>query len=400
MRSALSYTVVLLLGLLAATSGWTAPPPESFDEEPHTREESGGRSRLGRSADPMEGIGRSTDNVTLNLGAVLDAVQTVHTDRAEGERNAFELRSFEVNVGGAVDPHFDARASFAFHDAEVELEEGYVMSALPPSLSGARIRFGKEKVQLGYLNRLHEHDFPQLDAPVPFEKMLGEEGVRLEGGHLAWLFATTDRLTVGFQAGLYSGFGRDEEHGHHGGLGTQFAGEKRPYHVRGTLFFESPDLNHGLLLGTSYLDVLDNEVRNAVEADSSAGFTVVDLKYRYRPSGAASQLILAGEWFRNEGIPASEPVDGTRTEDFTGWYGYVRYDLDRYRGVGYRYGQSEHLNNPEEVQNNTLFGEYRPSEFSRIRVQAKRNTHPEQPDETLFGVQGTVFLGWHPAHRF
>lgn len=337
--------------------------------------------------------------MTLNVGAVLDSTQTVHTDPTGGESNEFELRGFEMNVGAAVDPHFDAFATFAFHDGNPELEEGYVITDLPAEFGGPKLVFGKQRLELGYLNRLHQHDFPQVDAPVAFEKMLGSEGIRAEGAHLSWLRPVTETLTFGFQAGVYNRFpeGHDHEDGHDTGLGDQFDESKRPYHLRGTVFYESPDRSHGLLLGASYLDVLDNEVaRGATGADTSAGFTVLDVKYRYRPPSTTSQWVLAGEWYQNEGIPEGSDA----TETFDGFYGYAQYDLDQYWGFGYRYGQSEHLTNFTEVRNNTLYGEYRPSEFSRLRLQAKQNTHPEQSNETILGLQGTVFLGWHPAHRF
>lgn len=397
MRKFLGICAISLSVLLIGVATQAAVAPESFNESDGQEQ-----NQAGPSVGTTGGTPNVDDNLKLNIGAVLDGVQTVHTDPADNESNNFELRSFEMNVGGAVDPHFDGFATFAFHDGVIELEEGYVITTLPQKFSGAKLVFGKEKLELGYLNRFHGHDFPQLDAPVAFEKLLGAEGVRLEGAHLSWLRPASETLALGLQTGFYNGFPEDEEDdGHdHSGLGDQFADGQRPYHVRGTLFYESPNMTHGFLLGTSYLDVLDNEVRNEVGSDSSAGFTVVDAKYRYRPAGESSQLILAGEWYRNEGIPESAPAGSSRTEDFTGFYGYTQYDLDRYWGFGYRYGQSEHLNNDNEVQNNTVYGVYRPSEFSRLRLQAKQNTHPKQPDETILGFQGTVFLGWHPAHRF
>jgi hypothetical protein len=395
------FSGLLLLGLVLGPAEG-APAPERFDENTGNS----GTERVGRSASPSAGSSVTTDDLQMNIGAVLDSVQTLHTDPTSEERNEFELRSFEINFGGAVDPHFDAFATIGFHDGQTELEEGYVLANLP-GWTGAKLKFGKEKLNLGYLNRLHPHDFPQIDAPVAFEKMLGTKGIALEGAHLQWLRPVRENMTLGLETGLYNGFGEghgDEEEGHgHGGLGEQFAEGQRPYHLRGTVFYESEDLTHGLLVGFSYLNVLGNEIKNDGSADTelSKGLTVADVKYRYRPPATTSQLVLAGEWYRHQGVPEDEFATGsTRTENFSGYFLYGQYDLDRYWGIGTRYGESEHLNNSNTVQNTVLYAEYRPSEFSRFRFQARQNTHPEQINETILGIQGTMFLGWHPAHRF
>ncbi len=125
--------------------------------------------------------------------------------------DGFNLQGIEV---GAV-MEFGERISFhanhnvfwdRFDGWDSEWEEGYAAIELPGDLV---FRGGQFFAPFGQENTLHLHDRQFVEPPISMIRLLGEEGLVVQGAELAWtLPGTEDRWT------LRLGYGQSREHTH------------------------------------------------------------------------------------------------------------------------------------------------------------------------------------------
>lgn len=102
------------------------------------------------------------------------------------------LREAELIFQGAIYPGATAHLIFSYHDKEVEIEEGYAsFSGIFP---GGTLRGGRERIDLGRLNKIHPHAWSTIRAPEAVEQFLGE--LKGTGLGLSWLLPLPFYLTV------------------------------------------------------------------------------------------------------------------------------------------------------------------------------------------------------------
>jgi hypothetical protein len=118
-------------------------------------------------------------------GAVLD-LSTASRSLALGQRDqGLGLGHSDLNAGGPVGRHFEARGTVAAHTLdrklEVELEEAWIQTRTLPA--GLQLRGGRFASQLGYLNEQHPHSDDFVQRPLLYRAFLGghwnDDGLRL-----------------------------------------------------------------------------------------------------------------------------------------------------------------------------------------------------------------------------
>lgn len=352
-----------------------------------------------------EGSGAGLAGTPINFGAGVDIVLEVPL--REPDDSEFEVRAFEINIGAPVDPYFDFLVTFGWHEGEFDLEEGWVSAVLPGNL---KLQFGRELLPFGYLNRVHEHDFPQVDQPYVIEGLTTDHGFIGDGGHLEYIapfMNPTLTLIVGIYDNIQNSVGRRID-------GFPVVGRVQSY-------VQSFDGRHSLLSGASYLTSVGNKDPFEERLDSE-GLTSdhraqgkidhvlgLDLKYRFLTGGTTYQGLTLGAEYLHFSYDAYENhadyVPDLDAGSDSGFYVYADWDFNRFHGVGYRYDNTDvlfsSLQDDAQIEAHSVYYQWRGTEFSRIRVQYQHvRDDREDESEHLVMLQGTYFVGWHPPHRF
>lgn len=364
---------------------------------------------MGHHTGAGSGAGQGGPGQTpLNIGASLDLVGGVFSeDNDEGQKGEFELRAFELNIGAPVDPYWDMFVAFGYHEGEFDLEEAWVSTVLPFNF---KLTVGRELLPFGYLNRKHEHDFPQIDQPYVIEGLTTDHGMIGDGGHIEYLTPLINP-TLTLSVGAYQDIGHS--------VGRRIDGT--PVVSRAHSYFQSPGGNHELLIGGSFLtgfggrDRMEDRLDDAGETDDDralgktkflAGF---DFKYRYTPGGQTYRgLTIAGEYLYADYDPYENHTDFDPNDNLGsdhGLYAYVQWDFNRFRGAGYRFDYTDVLFSyqidSKKLTAHSVYGIWRATEFSMLKVQYQYVDDPREDKAEHRGlIQGVFFLGWHPPHRF
>lgn len=351
------------------------------------------------------GSGAGLAGAPINFGAGLDVVLEVPL--RDPDESQFEPRAFEINIGAPVDPYFDFVATLGWHEGEIDLEEGWVSVILPGDL---KLQFGREFIPFGYLNRVHEHDFPQVDQPYVTEGLTTDHGFIGDGGHLEYIapfMNPTLTLILGIYDNIQHSVGRRID-------GFPVVGRVQSY-------VQSFDGRHSLLAGASYLTSVGNKDPFEGRLDDE-GFTSdrrvrgkmdytfgLDLKYKFLTGGTTYQGLTLGAEYLHVSYDAYENhvdyVPGLDVGSDAGFYAYADWDFNRFHGVGYRYDHTDvlfsSLQDDAQIEAHSVYYQWRATEFSRFRMQYQYlEDDREDESEHLVMLQGTYFLGWHPPHRF
>ncbi|ERP31957.1 hypothetical protein [Chitinivibrio alkaliphilus] len=345
----------------------------------------------------------------MNIGLGVDMVMEAPLE--EPRDGEFKVRAFELNFGAPVDPYFDALVTVGWHDDEFDLEEAWVSSNLP---FNTKVQFGREFLPFGYLNRVHEHDFPQIDHPYVIEGLTTDHGMIGDGGHLEYLFPfinPTLTLNLGVYQQIHHSVGRRMN-------GTPLMGRLQSY-------MQSMDGRHEILYGASYLGTTgDRDFLSGRDGDRRGigridNMFSLDAKYKFSPGGATYRGLTIGaeylmiDYSANEDNDHYDLLDGNGLDGDEGFYVYAGWNFNRFWGVGYRFDNSDPLldglgdrgmarkeTTSDKIIAHSVYGEWRATEFSRLRLQYKAVDEPGKDVEHIAMLQGVFFLGWHPPHRF
>lgn len=103
----------------------------------------------------------------------------------EVKDQGFNLDETELVLSATVDPNFDAMANIVLNDGEVEVEEAWFETRRLPY--GLKVRAGKMKSNIGYLNSQHPHTWDFADQNLAYDALLGGEGIADTGLRIEWL---------------------------------------------------------------------------------------------------------------------------------------------------------------------------------------------------------------------
>lgn len=351
----------------------------------------------------------------------------------DGTSNRFALREAEIGLQAAVDPYARADVFVAVPEGErAELEEAYLtLLSLP---WGIRLRGGKFLANFGRMNMTHQHERPQVDAPLAVDQYLGAEGLNDTGLEASRIFDVFGVFTEASYAVL-------------NGLGP--AAEREP--VTTTV----QDVNNNQV--TVRVEPADGPERRAARnfahvsrlrayADLTDAANVelglsgaihqpkgrkhtrmggLDLTLRWKP---LEQAIYRSFIWRAEGFysnrrltPEVNAVTGAvdqeaRELDRRGLYSYAEYQPLRRWRFGGRWDYSEDpeamhalLTRKDSAQRRVgksitrAFAPYIAftlSEFQKLRTEYQYRRNPAGDDEHRAFLQWTFVLGPHGAHAF
>lgn len=355
-------------------------------------------------------------------------------------QEGFNLRATELALSAAVDYYFDALAYITLaEDGGVELEEAYFQTRDLPA--GLKLKGGKFLSDFGYLNRQHPHQWDFADQNLAYRSLLGAHGLLDTGLQLTWLpdWPVYTQFGVELLQGNQERFGatldaHEEAEALGAGLSDPEAfetavGEPDAGPRLFTGFVKvSPDLgyDHALQLGLSAAYASQQQELHEDGApqvgDGDAWLLGTDWVYKYDAGKAYGE----GDWtVQAEYLYARrdlrvvydelEPAQvGERRETRQdGFYAQATYGFAPRWSAGLRYdaagwtneleGQGETLERWDASDRWTAALTFRPTEFSRLRLQVSRaDLALEEGGEAFSQVylQYQHSLGAHGAHAF
>lgn len=348
---------------------------------------------------------------TSGDGEELEWSQTGAHDPA---RDGFDFQALEISLVGAVDPYFQAEAHLLVTEDEgLELEEAFAVTTSLPH--GLEVEVGLMLTEFGRYNPIHTHEYTHIDQPLVIGEMFGSEGTRDIGARVGWLVPVDwfSELHVSLQNG-------DNE------TAVSFLGEGHEHGEE-----EDEDEEHGSREIDSLSDMLWS-VRwvNGLEISDDAEIQF-GLSAAHGPNQLDDDTVLGGadvvfKWFNPNAAGGAGTLSWTTEfilrdvgasdaeEEATDWglVSDISYDLTSQWRVGLRVDYvelEEHHDEDEDDDEEHTPAErlrvsplvaYRPSEFTKLRLQYNYSD-PSEGDEVhsvWLGLE--VLIGSHPAHNF
>ncbi len=185
------------LSLCFATARLAAESHEGHDHHDHDHD----WFRLRPHLNATIALGGSTSE--KNLGLVPGSHAPID--------DSFNLQGIELGAvaefGDGVSLHANHNFFWDNYDAwDSEWEEAYAAVKLP---GGFGIRGGQFFAPFGYENTLHLHDRRFVEPPISMIRLLGEEGLIVQGAELIWTVPATEGRWV-----IRLGYGQGREHSH------------------------------------------------------------------------------------------------------------------------------------------------------------------------------------------
>lgn len=437
------YPLAPTLALCAATAAHAADPATALDRaltdlprQPVSQERPGEpKLRLidmSLAVVGVAGISTATDTELENLNA----------GGHDPHRRGFTLQTAELSLAGAVDPYFTAEAHLAASpDHGIELEEAFITTTSLPY--GLEAKAGYQLIEFGRVNASHAHAWSWIEQPVVASRLLGGDGSRAPGARLASLLPTSwySQVSVGAynadDESMVSFEGSAEEHDHDGDEPERTIGGR----------LREEELTTGSAADLTYLLRWEN--------GGAIGGAEVKLGLSWLTGPNASGIGMRSDLYGADLVVASKPASGPFTsikavvemmyrtadvpetaeigedaldpaDDFTapadtltdwGLYAQVELGLAERWSVGVRgeyataSGDSvDHagmIDHDADAMRDTRIRlsplvAFRPSEFSRLRLQYDYDKAEHLEDDTAHSVWLglDVLLGAHPAHGF
>ena len=337
----------------------------------------------------------------LDIAVILDTAvawfsdEGLQTGAHDPTDTGFHLQQVEMALGQNVDHLFELRAYLVFTQFGVELEEAYGRSLALPG--GFQFRAGQFLTRMGRLNATHPHAWSFIDQAMVNGTFLGSEGSRGAGLEVSWLaplpwyvnvIASATDAAGG--AAAVSFFGGDD-------LGIETP--KDLLYTVGLRQFFDLSYDVGLAWG-----VTTQQGPNSTGNGNRTEIYNTDLYLRWRPSNSPSRMSLAWTF---EGMMRRRQVPGDIRVD-TGGYTQLVWNINPYWETGARYGylsgSPEDDLIPEATDDRhrvTAQVTYRPSHFSRMRLQGSRDQPLYRDNPIWVGMfQAEFLVGSHGAHDY
>ena len=322
----------------------------------------------------------------------------------DGKR--FSIRELELALQAAVDPYFRGDVFVGFNDVEgVHIEQLFLTTT---AVQGAEFRFGRFLMPFGKLNTTHRHDLHTIEYPWVIQRLLGAEGLKGTGVYASRIFSP-----LGFyqelQVTAVDKFGETED---------LIADEPSNKDISG-LGFSARLRNYWDLSQAANLELSASAATgkreepfdfgpfpttggvNAVNARSS--LYGGDVTFRWRPleQGLYRSFIAQAEVYHQVNERDDDPAFGGPNRDFTGAYGFARWQTSRRTFLGGRY---DWVQDPE-LGGETLtavsgYLQWYPSEFSKLNLAFERVMPNGVEATNRILLQATFAIGPHKPHPF
>ncbi len=354
-------------------------------------------------------------------------------------QRGFTLQQAELAFTGAVDPYFTGAAYIVFTPDGVELEEAYLTTQSLPY--GLQLEAGQFFTEFGRINPLHPHAWQWIDQPVINTRLFGGDGLRNPGARLGWLLPVPwyAQLSLGAQNATgetaISFLGDQGGGGHAHGEEEEAEAEEEGGGIGGRPLIDRPVANLGDLLyltrlenGFSITDSVYGKVGasalfgpNATGLDTRTTIYGLDVAAKWVPSDnfrGYPFFLFESEVMRRRYQAAAVPAEtgvpslpATTLYDW-GFYAQALYGFTYPWAAGVRVeyaggsGQSVGGRAADPFRGNRFrlspLLTWRPTEFSRIRLQYNYDDAQFLPDRTAHSVWlgFDILYGFHPAHTF
>lgn len=343
-----------------------------------------------------------------DISAIADLVGDMSRKGSTQEDGArFSVRELEIAIGAAVDPYFRADFILGVSDVEgIAIEEAYGTAVALPF--GLQARLGRFHMPVGKQNTTHRAELHTLEYSHVVQRFLGEEALKGTGIWVSKIMAP-----LGFyqelQLTAVDKFGEVEDLMSAEPTNTELSG----------LGFSARLRNYWDLGQSANIEVSGSAVTGAREAPFDFGLsppapgvnavnvrnTVYggDVTFRWRPlqQGLYKSFIAQTEVFRQVNQRVADPAYGGPNRDFTGAYGFARWQLTRRTYLGGRY---DWLQDPELGGETLTAGsgylQIFPSEFSKLVVAFERLMPKGMEATNRVLLQATFAVGPHRPHPF
>jgi hypothetical protein len=354
------------------------------------KEKAADSAKLGQVETSIKTVQSTPSILNPAIGLAIDATAE-HRDKSGGD---FNLRAGELGISASIDPYARAYAFINANREEVELEEAAIVTtSLPWNLQA---RAGRLFADFGRLAKVHQHEYPFVNAPLSLERMVGGES-RADGVELSYLVPTPFFLRA--TLGGYNKIGAENER----------LDDTRPrawsrftYLGRLQTYLDLAD-NHSVELGTSLAYTPSIRIPEEPQGGSRS-LAGLDLTYRYQPLASTlyQGFTLGGELFGNS--ERLERASGFQRLQAFGGYAYAEAKLSREWTAGFLFDNAPSLSSPgKKTISYSPFLTWNLSEFNRLRFQysflddSVREEKSERGNQ--FFLQWTTFLGSH-THGF
>lgn len=339
-----------------------------------------------------------TPDISLTFdGAVAGFSQSdsFMTGAHDPSMSGFNFQQLELGIESAVDPYFVFKSFTVFSQLGVEVEEAYATTLELPL--GLQARAGQFLTRFGRINPTHLHTWDFVDQPLVVGKIMGGEGNRGLGGELSWLAPlpwyaeAVGSMTDAAGAATARSFFGATDLGVRSPLDLQTTGALKQF------FPLSEDWSLAWGMSTAHGP---NSSGRANRTDLFG--TDFYLKYRPLEPGAEHAMTVTLEAInRRRQLPGTVLVD-------TGGYIATLWRFDRHWDAGLRADIVEGVpGDPLDPDWNgpryrgAASVTFRPSEFSRLRLQANADFMKWQP-QPIYGafLALETSIGAHGAHAF
>jgi hypothetical protein len=336
-------------------------------------------------------------------------------------RRGFNLDHTELVFAANIDPYWRGQVMLAAFDGEVEVEEAWIQTTALGF--GSRIKAGRFRSGIGYLNEQHPHQWDFYEQPLMYKALFGSHNYAQDGLQLKWVAPLPVFLELGAEIGRGQNFPGNDRNISGPNSYALFA------HVGGDI-----GVSHSWQTGLSWLRTRADGRETHFEAEPHPGhhshedgafngrsqMWIADFVYKWAPDGnpARRSFKFQAEYFRraengelvlDHDAHAHDSLWRTRQ---SGYYlaGVYRFTPNWRAGLRYDRLSSGRQN----VGNNPLgldIVNYRPnrlsamvdynwSEFSRVRLQLARDRAMPGITDNQVTLQYIMSLGSHGAHKF
>ena len=318
------------------------------------------------------------------------------------------VREIEVALGANVDPYFRADFILGLSDLEgIGIEEAYATAvALPANLQA---RVGRFHMPFGKQNLTHRAELHTIEYPWVIQRFMGPEAMKGTGLWISKIFAP-----FGFyqelQLTVVDGIGGEgdeelitEEPPNRNFDGLAFSARLRNYWDVSEA--ANLELSGSALTGRrkqpfDFAPRPGSDVNAVVAGQALLG---ADLTFRWRPleQGLYRSFIANVEFMHQLNARESDPAYLGPNRDFSGAYGFARWQLTRRLHLGARY---DWVQDPE-LDGGTLtagsgYLQWFPSEFSKVNLAFERTMPSGFEAVNRILLQATFAIGPHRPHPF
>ncbi|MCR4784757.1 MAG: hypothetical protein K6A35_09640 [bacterium] len=327
-------------------------------------------------------------------------------DGAAGDekKGTFFINEAELQISAPVDPNTRLEGTFSAGSGHgLEMEEAYAQYM---GFKDLQIRGGKFRNEFGALNNTHTHALPQIDRPLPYTELLGEEGLGGAGVELSYLLPVPWYSKATVSATTRAGEEEEDEEAF-----ALFPGEGKHNPILTARWENMADLNDDttLTLGLSHASSAING--NTVK---SAQINGADLTLKWHPAkDTYKEFVWRSEYMnarQKYQEPAAELPEGLdpetaepvlKNKDLSGWYSYVSYRLNRNLRLGARYDQVDSpLVEDGSTKRVSAIAEYILNEWNSLQLQYNHVSPSWSDDYNEIKLQWNLVIGPHGAHKY